>query len=420
MPQNHTSDKNLLAQPITLANGIVLPNRLAKSAMSETLATYDNHATAELVSLYQRWAESGAGLIFTGNIMVDRRAIGEARNVVVEDESDLPILRQWAETATKRGVEIWVQLNHPGKQSTKGLNAETISPSAVPFREDMASLFATPREATVAEIEDIILRFGKSAAICKQAGFTGVQIHGAHGYLVSQFLSPYHNRRTDDWGGTPEKRRRFMMEVYAEIRRQVGPDFPVAIKLNSTDFQRGGLTEEEAVEAMRALEQAGIDLIEISGGTYEGPAMGIGVKETKKESTIAREAYFLDFAEKARSAVKVPLMVTGGFRSAAGMNAALAAGGLDIVGIARLMAIDPEVPATLLAGRDSPHNVALIKTGIDKVDKLGIMEVLWYEYQLSRMANGKDPKPGASGLWVFIKSALKGGWATFRTRRARS
>jgi 2,4-dienoyl-CoA reductase-like NADH-dependent reductase (Old Yellow Enzyme family) len=153
MPQNRASSENLLDAPIALPSGEVLRNRLAKAAMSETLATYDNHATTELVTLYKRWSDSGAGLIITGNIMVDRRAIGEPRNVVIEDEADLPILQQWADAATSKGVAIWAQLNHPGKQSTKGLNAETISASAVPFREDMEGLFATPREATVAEIE---------------------------------------------------------------------------------------------------------------------------------------------------------------------------------------------------------------------------------------------------------------------------
>lgn len=419
MPQNHSSSENLLAASIKLPSGEVLHNRLAKAAMSETLATYDNHATAELVALYTRWAGSGAGLIITGNVMIDRRAIGEPRNVVVEDEADLPVLQQWAKAATSKGVAIWAQINHPGKQSTKGLNAETISASAIPFREDMEGLFATPREATVAEIEEIILRFGRTAAICKKAGFSGVQIHGAHGYLVSQFLSPHHNRRTDGWGGTPEKRQRFMLEVYAEIRRQVGPHFSVGIKLNSADFQRSGFTEEESIAAMRALADAGIDMIEISGGTYEAPAMSGGMEETKKASTVAREAYFLEFAEKARSAVTVPLMVTGGFRSVAGMNAALSSGALDIVGVARLMAVAPEAPKALLAGQDAAQNVKPISTGIGMIDKLGIMEIMWYEYQLARMANGGNPHPSASGLWVFLKSALKSGWGTYRTRRAR-
>ena len=262
--------------------------------------------------------------------------------------------------------------------------------------------------------------FGRSAAICKKAGFGGVQIHGAHGYLVSQFLSAHHNRRNDQWGGSLENRRRFVLAVYAEIRRQVGPDFPVAIKLNSTDFQRGGFTEEESLETIRALVDAGIDLIEISGGTYEAPGMGVNLNEPRKASTVAREAYFLDFAEKVRSAVKVPLMVTGGFRTAEGMNAALRSGALDVVGLARLLAIDPDAPAALLQGRDSPQQVRPIKTGLKAVDRMGVMEVWWYERQLKRIARGQSPRPHEGGLSAFLKAAFTGGWGTFRTRRLRA
>ena len=237
-------ESNLLNQPLRLPSGSVLRNRLAKAAMSEVLGTYDNHATRALVELYRRWAKSGIGLLITGNVMIDRRALGEPGNVVIEDESDLVILQQWANAATKHGAAIWVQLNHPGKQSPKGLNSTNLSPSAIPFRADMAGFFETPREATTAEIDEIIKRFGRSAAICKKAGFSGVQIHGAHGYLISQFLSPHHNQRTDAWGGSPEKRRRFVLAVYAEIRRQVGNDFPVGIGSTRPTSRRVGLPKK--------------------------------------------------------------------------------------------------------------------------------------------------------------------------------
>jgi len=403
-----------------LPHGGVLRNRLAKSSMSETLATYDNHATPELFELYRRWAASGIALLFTGNVMIHRRALGEPGNVVIEDETDLPILQQWARAATDQGAQLWVQHNHPGKQSPKGLNASNISPSAIPFREDMAAFFETPREATRSEILDIVQRFGRSAAICKMAGISGVQIHGAHGYLISQFLSPHHNHRTDEWGGNPEDRRRFVMAVYAEIRRQVGADFPVGIKLNSADFQRGGFTEEESMATIVALADAGIDLIEISGGTYEAPAMSGALQQPQKASTAAREAYFLEFAEKVRAMVRVPLMVTGGFRTAEGMNAALRSGAVDIVGLARLLAIDPDAPAALLQGRNSIHRVRPITTGIKPVDRMGIMEILWYTRQLRRIAEGGSPRPHESGLMAFLKSLMKSTWGTYRTRRLRA
>lgn len=420
MSKSNSIDSAPMAQPVRLPNGAVLRNRLAKSAMSETLGTYDNHVTPGLVTLYRRWAVSGIGLLFTGNVMIDRRALGEPGNVVIEDEADLALLRKWARAATDHGAALWVQLNHPGKQSPKGLNASNLSPSAIPFREDMQAFFDTPREATTVEIQDIIQRFGRSAAICKKAGFSGVQIHGAHGYLISQFLSPHHNQRTDAWGGSPENRRRFVMAVYAEIRRQVGADFPVGIKLNSADFQRGGFTEAESMATITVLAEAGIDLIEISGGTYEAPAMSGAFRQGQKASTVAREAYFLEFAEKVRAAVQVPLMVTGGFRTAEGMNAALRSGALDIVGLARLLAIDPDAPTALLQGRDPPQEVRPITTGIKPVDRMGLMEVLWYTRQLKRIAKGGSPHANESGLAAFLKSLASTQWGSYKTRRLRA
>ena len=228
--------------------------------------------------------------------------------------------------------------------------------------------FATPDEETHDEIIEIIQRFGRSALICKKAGFSGIEIHTAHGYLINQFLSPLHNLRNDEWGGTPEKRRNFLMDVYTEIRKQVGEDFPVAIKLNSADCQKGGFIEEDSLEVITA----GIDLIEISGGTYES---GIA-KGAQKSSTIARKAFFIDLAEKVRAQVKIPLMVTGGFRSVDGMNQALESNAFDVVEIKRLMAIDADAPKYLLAGTNSKQTVHPIKTGIKKIDSLGIMDVI--------------------------------------------
>ncbi|TRZ90968.1 MAG: NADH:flavin oxidoreductase/NADH oxidase family protein, partial [Rhodocyclaceae bacterium] len=380
----------VLTQPFTLPNGVLIKNRMLKSAMSETLGASGGAPTPELARLYEAWADGGIGVCVTGNVMIDRRAIGEPGNVIIEDERDMAALQAWAQAATGNGTQCWVQLNHPGKQSPKGLNAETVAPSAIPFRADMAAFFDTPRELADAEIREMIHRFGNAAGIVKQAGFSGVQIHGAHGYLVSQFLSPHHNCRTDDWGGTAEKRRHFVLQVYRAIREAVGPGFAVSIKLNSADFQRGGFSEEESLETIRALAAAGIDLIEISGGTYEAPAM-TGVKVGKapvKESTRQREAYFLEFAEKARKAVKTPLVVTGGFRSARGMAAAISSGAVDLVGLARILAIEPDLPNRLLSGKEPTQQVKPITTGIKAIDKLGLLEISWYAGQLRRIGKG--------------------------------
>ena len=414
--QQLNQPKQLLNQSLTLPNGTVINNRLAKAATSETLATYSNNPTPKHVQLYQRWAASGIGMIITGNIMIDRRALGEAANVAIEDERDFSMLQQWAQGVTGQGSQLWAQLNHPGKQAIKGLNVRTISASAVPFNAEMQTMFATPDAATDAEIKDIIQRFGRSAAICKKAGFSGVQIHAAHGYLINQFLSPHHNLRDDHWGGSAEKRRNFLIEVYKAVRTEVGQDFPVAIKLNSADFQKGGFTEEESLATIQALATLGIDLIEISGGTYE---TGVA-KSQQKASSAAREAFFLEFAEKVRQSVTTPLMVTGGFRSVEGMNNALASGALDLVGIARLMAIDPDAPQFLLNGQNSRYAVKPIKTGIKKIDSLGVMEVLWYALQLKRIAQGKPTKPNESGLWALLKSLLSNGWGTYATKRSRA
>ena len=404
-----------LAVPLTLPSGATLPNRLAKSALSEAMGTMDNRVTKALVRLYQCWSAGGTGLLVTGNVMVDRRFLGEPGNVVIEDERDLSLLQEWAQAGRDYGTAIWVQLNHPGKQSPKGLNRENISPSAISFKAEMQSFFATPREMTEAEILDTIARFANAAGIVKKAGFAGVQIHGAHGYLVSQFLSPRHNVREDGWGGTPEKRRRFVLELYAAMRAQVGADFPIGIKLNSADFQRGGFTEEESLATIKALADAGIDLIEISGGTYEAPAM-TGVKA----STIEREAYFLTFAETVRQHISTPLMVTGGFRTLAVMQAALDSGALDLIGLGRPLAIEPDAANRLLAGEEMRYRVKPIKTGIGMVDRMAIMEVSWYTRQLHRMGNGKAPKPNESGLWSFAATVVANVRGTVKTRRMRA
>jgi 2,4-dienoyl-CoA reductase-like NADH-dependent reductase (Old Yellow Enzyme family) len=396
-----------LKQAFTLPNGVIVKNRLLKSAMSEALANRDGSPTPELTQLYREWAKGGIGLCITGNVMIDLRARGEPGNAVIESDDHLKALKAWAKAATANNTQCWVQLNHPGKQAPKGLNKETVAPSAVPFRSDMQKFFSTPRELTSGEVEALVQRFAAAASVVQKAGFSGVQIHGAHGYLVSQFLSPHHNQRTDGWGGTPQKRRRFVLEVYRAMRQTVGKDFPIGIKLNSADFQRGGFTEEESLDTIRALADAGIDLIEISGGTYEAPAM-TGVnngKAPEKESTRQREAYFLNFAEKARKAVQTPLAVTGGFRSAEGMASAISSGAVDMVGIARILAVEPDAPKRLLAGKATLHTVRPITTGIKAIDRLGLLEISWYTGQLKRIGRGQHPKPRESGLWVFVKQA---------------
>ncbi|MFH7807350.1 NADH:flavin oxidoreductase/NADH oxidase family protein [Acinetobacter sp. BSP-153] len=390
-------------------------NKMIKGAMSEALANQAGQPNHLHLGLYEAWAKGGLGCAITGNVMVDFRAKNEPGVVVIENERDLESLKQWAAIGKKHGMVQLVQLSHPGRQCPKGLNKETVAPSAVPFSPALAMSFGTPRALREDEILDIIQRFATSAAICEKAGFEGVQLHGAHGYLISQFLSPLTNKRQDQWGGSAENRMRFLLEIYKVVRAATSDQFIISVKLNSADFQRGGISEEDVIATFKAIDAAGIDLIEISGGSYEAPAMA-GVKQEKRQaSTIAREAYFLEFAEKIREHVQCKLMVTGGFRTVAGMNAALESGACDFIGMARPFAVEPDVTNRLIAGQDVRYAVDKIKTGISMIDKMAIMEVIWYAAQFKDIAEGQQPNPKLSPLKVFfnylkgnVKAVIKG------------
>ncbi|MGE8558345.1 MAG: NADH:flavin oxidoreductase/NADH oxidase family protein [Acinetobacter sp.] len=393
-----------LAEATTIRN-IIFKNRIIKGAMSEALANDAGQPSQLHFNLYEAWAKGGLGCAITGNVMVDFRAKNEPGVVVIESERDLAQLKQWAEVGKRHGMVQLIQLSHPGRQCPKGLNKETVAPSAVPFSPMLATTFGTPRELREDEILDIIQRFATSAQICEKAGFEGVQLHGAHGYLISQFLSPLTNKRQDQWGGSIENRMRFLLEIYKAVRAVTSDQFIISVKLNSADFQRGGITEEEVIAVFKAIDAAGIDLIEISGGTYEAPAMAGAKAEKRKASSIAREAYFLDFAEKIRKEVKCHLMVTGGFRTVEGMNAALDSGACDFIGIARPLAVETDLTDRLIAGQDVRYAVDKIKTGIPMVDKMAIMEIIWYAAQFKDIAQGKRPNPKLSPLKVFFKYA---------------
>ncbi len=401
-----------IEKSLKLACGATLRNRLAKSAMSENLAD-KNLPGEKLCRLYETWGAGGLGLIITGNVMVDGEELGEPNNVVLENDADLDKFRAWTSAAKRNGAQIWAQINHPGRQAPSAISRVTVAPSAIKLKIGNLA-FRKPHALSDFEIRGIIKKFARTAELCKQAGFDGVQIHGAHGYLVSQFLSPLANVRHDEWGGTVENRMRFPLEIVRAIRATVGKNFPIGIKMNSADFQRGGFAEEDSVLVAKALEKEGIDLIEISGGTYEASAM-TGRLETQgsatdrmsslsqtgtgvSSSTAAREAYFLPFAEKIRKAVKVPLMLTGGFRSAAAMNAALESGAIDMVGIARPLAMEPALANRLLADANARAELKPVKTGIAAIDKMGMLEIGYYSLQLRRVGEGKSPDPDLSAL----------------------
>jgi 2,4-dienoyl-CoA reductase-like NADH-dependent reductase (Old Yellow Enzyme family) len=387
-----------LQEKMVLPNGSILSNRIAKSAMSENLSNKHHEPTTLLIDVYKKWAQSGAGLLITGNIMIDSEAIGEPRNVVVENRNNFELLKKWAESVKGTSTQLWAQLNHPGRQAMEQINAVLKAPSAVSLKTGGRKKASAkmPEALTENEILGIIEKFANTSVILKEAGFSGVQIHGAHGYLVSQFLSPYTNIRTDKWGGSLENRARFVVEVYRKIRARVGDAFPIGIKLNSADFQKGGFSEEESMEVVKILSKEGIDLIEISGGTYEAPAM-MGKRQV---STINREAYFMDYIEKARNITNTPLMLTGGFRTASVMRDAIASNQLDIIGIARPFALFPNIANEIFEETRLNFDTKPQKTGVKAID--GMMNIVWFEFQIKRIGQGKKPNPNLSSWTVFL------------------
>jgi 2,4-dienoyl-CoA reductase-like NADH-dependent reductase (Old Yellow Enzyme family) len=423
-----------LGTPLRLPCGASLPNRVAKAAMTEGLAAPDDQPNARHVRLYRRWAAGGAGLLLTGNVMIDGRWLERPGNVVVEDGRGRAALADWARAGTAAGNHLWMQLSHPGRQTSRMSSSRPVAPSAVGLR--ILGLFARPRALTPGEIEDVIRRFAATAAIARETGFTGVQVHGAHGYLLAQFLSPRANRRDDEWGGPLENRARLLIEVVRAVRRAVGPDFPVSVKLNSADFQKGGFDLPDCVQVARWLAEEQVDLLEISGGTYEQPRLvGHGGREAERAepqraSTRRREAYFLDYAREVRAAYRLPLMVTGGFRSRAAMAAALAAGELDVVGLGRPTCLEPDLPGRLAAGTSGGAAPAPeLRFGRSRMmgpaSPLMVMkflniqgEMAWYYRQILRLADGLPPDP-ALGIGPALAAHARDEWRLSRGRAAR-
>ncbi|WP_027107845.1 NADH:flavin oxidoreductase/NADH oxidase family protein [Lacticigenium naphthae] len=376
-----------IAEELTLPNGTKIKNRFCKSAMSEAMGNSQNGPESLYVNLYKKWAEGGSGLVVTGNVMIDRGALGEPGNVVIEDDRDLDSLKRWAKAGTINGTHLWMQINHPGKQSPKTLSKEPVAPSAIPLCNRQAAFFNKPRTLTNKEIKELINKFVNTAAIAKKAGFTGVQIHGAHGYLISQFLSPFDNRRNDEYGGPIENRMRFLVEIYLGMRRELGNDFPIGIKLNSSDFKEGGFSKQDSLKVVMKLAELGIDLIEISGGNYENPKMFSDAKENE-------EAFFIDYTRKLKNIVDTPLVVTGGFRSIETMERALENNETSMIGMARPLALNPDIPEDILTGHYVTVAEPRLTTGCKALDKkLGsLIGLTYYEQQIQRIAKGKNPR----------------------------
>lgn len=387
--------ESLLSESLQLPCGQILANRIAKAAMSEQLANRDGTASDELRRLYAVWASGGAGLLLSGNIMVDRDALTEPGNVILDDARDLDGIRAWTGATSSTNAKIWAQINHPGKVAVSPFNRRPVAPSAQRSTVPGYNI-RKPRELSTAEVRGMITKYARTAELAVAGGFDGVQVHAAHGYLLSQFLSPLSNQRNDEWGGNETRRMRPLLETVAAVRAAVGSDVPVSVKLNSTDFLRGGFESDQALNVALALGEAGIDLLEISGGGYEQPAM-TGVAAGQDTGADGR-GYFFEFAQRIRASSTVPIMLTGGLRNPVAMEEILAGGVVDVIGIGRPLTFVPDYPRQLLSGRDPVLPRSAPRVGYRPVD--GYLELAWHNNQLHRIAAGKTPqrRPGMRTL----------------------
>jgi 2,4-dienoyl-CoA reductase-like NADH-dependent reductase (Old Yellow Enzyme family) len=413
----------ILSKPLRLPCGVRIPNRLAKAPMTEGLADDHLRATDRHARLYRRWSHGGAGLHITGNVQIDRRVLERAGNVAVDNNGGLGELEVWARAGTEAGNQLWMQISHAGRQSPFWITGRPLAPSPIGVKVAAGS-FRTPRAVTEQEVFEFIRRFAHVAGVAKQTGFTGVQVHAAHGYLLSSFLSSYTNRRTDRWGGSLENRARFLLDTVRAVRSTVGPDYPVSVKLNSSDFQKGGFTNEECLQVVSWLNDCGVDLLEISGGNYEQVALwgldGDGedanteASDTRRESTRERGAFFLAYAKRIREVAKMPLMVSGGFRNRAAMHHAITSGDCDLIGLGRPLCTHTDFPQRLLDGdvEDAPRYEDFVHLGrgmlglhspLDLVRTLNIMgQQGFYYLQLLRLGEGREPNLGIGPLKAIV------------------
>ncbi len=403
-----------ITAPLVLPNGQTLKNRLVKGAMTEGLADARGRPTPELIRLYERWADGGTGLLLTGNIQIDRAHLERAGNVIIDrvpDAAMAALLGQFARAGQRGDTRNWAQLSHAGRQTPFNINPAPKAPSVVKLKPPTGMKMGEPVALTEAEIGQVIEGFVIAAQACQQAGFDGVQIHAAHGYLLSQFLSPKSNQRSDQWGGSLENRARLLLEVARRIKPLTSASFGLAVKLNSADFQRGGFELDDSVTVARWLDAIGIDFLEISGGNYEAPEM-VGFTEDTgqgaQKSTHAREAYFLEFAPRIAAALaRSKLLVTGGFRTAAAMNGALNQDQVDLIGIGRPLCAAADTSARLLAGTitELPRHEDEVQLGggiLSQRSPIGLIKRLtvmmsqaWYYQNLVRLAKDQTVlRPG--------------------------
>lgn len=422
-------------QPLTLPCGAVLPNRLCKSAMTEGLSTPELYASPRHERLYRAWSQGGAGLLITGNVMIDRWVMERPGNIAIDPVADyrpghagFAALKRLAQAGTVAGNHLWMQISHAGRQSPWYVAKTPLAPSAVQL--DLLGNYRAPKPMTEAQILDFIQRFAQVARVARETGFTGVQIHSAHGYLLSSFLSPVTNQRSDAWGGSLQNRARFLIETLKATRAAVGADFPVSIKLNSDDFRKGGFEFSDCLQLVEMLKPLKLDLLEISGGTYEQPKLlGADGRAADavpiKASTQAREAYFVEYAAAIRQVANAPILMPGGFRTLAAMNAAVTSNDVDVIGLARPLCTEPNVPAQLLAqsmsttpsferdlrlgsGKLAPNSSVFIVKLINLLGQMG-----WYYAHIEDLADGvpvNTQRGVLAAFFRYLKNEYRTAW----------
>jgi len=334
-----------LFEPGRIGN-LEIKNRFVRSATAERLADEDGRFGDEMVELYRALAEGGTGLIVTGHTFVRRDGRASPGMAGIDCDERIADWKKVVDAVHTTDARIAIQINHAGRQTSEGLaGCRPVAPSPVPNAAGMV-----PRELSSSEIRDLVEAYGEAARRAVEAGFDAVQLHAAHGYLISQFNSPYLNRRTDEWGGTLEKRMKFVLEVYDAARKRVGDQFPIFVKINSEDFVEGGLTVDESSRIAAELCKRGLCAVEISGGIGDVWREIIRPKIKPGEG----EAYFKPYVQEFRAAVSVPIILVGGIRSLEVMQKLVSDGGVDFVALCRPLIREPDLPNQFKAGRREP------------------------------------------------------------------
>ncbi|AEP29729.1 NADH:flavin oxidoreductase/NADH oxidase family protein [Brumicola nitratireducens] len=398
--------------PLTLPNGTEIKNRFVKAAMEENMAEDNQLPGTALKNLYAAWAKGGVGMIITGNVMVDKMAMTGPGGVALEADTPIQPFKEWAEIAKQNNTTVIMQINHPGRQVFKKMGGKVLSPSNIALNMGKHSgLFTQPKAMSEAEIEDVIARFVTTAKRAEEAGFHGVEIHAAHGYLVSQFLSPLTNVRKDEWGGELQARAKILFDIVRQVKSSCGKDFIVSVKLNSADFQRGGFDVEDAIEVVKSLNDMGLDFIELSGGSYEAPAMQ---GKSGDQRTLAREAYFLTFAKQIAEHTSIPVMTTGGIKRLSVANEVLDSN-MELVGIASALAYNPALINQWHVDQDTMGYIPA--TAWKDKTLSGLANMALVKRQLRRLGKGDKPKVNSSPLMTLIIDQVRTAKLTKRYRK---